>query len=259
MAGYYTKLDHGIVGSTVWQTPNGTRLVWITMLALCDQHGYVGASIPGLASIARVTFEECQEAIRCFLAPDPWSRTKDYEGRRIAEVDGGWVLLNHAKYKANQDKEAKRERSRLAMARLRDSRKQQLADVSKVTPVYPISLDVDVDNKAPKATVRQVAPVAEEYQGTDDFKRFWKAYPNKKKKKEAIRTWDKRKLDSRVEELIAHVAMMLLKDDDWKRGYVPMGATYLNGDRWQDEPKAAPSGARSSTAQTMDYLDELTQ
>ena len=99
MAGFFTKLDAGITDSTIWHQPDHTRLTWITMLAMADQHGYVGASIPGLASRARVPLEACVAALECFKAPDPYSRTKDHDGRRIAEADGGWVLLNHAKYR----------------------------------------------------------------------------------------------------------------------------------------------------------------
>lgn len=49
-----------------------------------------------------------------------------------------------------------------------------------------------------------------------------------------------------ADALIAHVARMLAEDDGWRRGFVPMGSTYINGERWQDEPQrptqAAPAG-----------------
>jgi hypothetical protein len=122
----YTKLDGGITESTIWQAPDATRLVWITLLARADQHGYVGASMPGLAGLARVSLDACVEAIKTLEAPDPWSRTKDHDGRRIAPADGGWVLLNYAKYRAKQNADDRRERSRVAMAKLRNKRKQEL-------------------------------------------------------------------------------------------------------------------------------------
>ena len=129
----YTKLDCGITESTIWQAPDPTRLVWIAMLAKADQHGFVGASIPGLAALVRVSLEACVEAVAYLEAPDKWSRTKDHDGRRIAPADGGWVLLNHAKYRAKQNADDRRERSRLAMASLRESRKILLTvgDVNK--------------------------------------------------------------------------------------------------------------------------------
>jgi hypothetical protein len=64
--------------------------------------GIVEASIPGLANRAGVTIEETEAALKSFLSPDPYSRTKDYEGRRIKEVDGGWLLLTYNKHRPDK-------------------------------------------------------------------------------------------------------------------------------------------------------------
>ena len=72
------------------------------------------------------------------------------------------------------------------------------------------------------------------------FLEFWEEYPNKKGKQEAEKTWLKRKLDAKCDELIEHVRLMASTDTDWKRGCAPMGSTYLNGARWEDVPKRAP-------------------
>lgn len=95
----YTKLFNSIVTSTIWTEDDKTRIVWITMLALADQNGEVHASIPGLARLAGVSLADVESAINKFLNPDQYSRTPTNEGRRIAAIDGGWELLNHAKYR----------------------------------------------------------------------------------------------------------------------------------------------------------------
>jgi hypothetical protein len=95
----FTKLFSSIVTSTIWAESNPTRIVWITMLALADKHGEVGASIPGLARAANVSIDECKVAIDAFLSTDEYSRTKDHDGRRIEAIDGGWRLINYAKYR----------------------------------------------------------------------------------------------------------------------------------------------------------------
>jgi hypothetical protein len=78
------------------------------MLAMSDRYGRVWASIPGLAKEAAVTLDACQIAIDKFMAPDPYSRTKIAEGRRIEPIDGGWQLINHAKYRSIRDVEERR-------------------------------------------------------------------------------------------------------------------------------------------------------
>lgn len=82
------------------------------MLAMADQYGRVWASVPGLANRARVPLEDAQKALDAFLSPDPYSRTPDFEGRRIEPIDGGWRLLNHEKYRAIRDEESIKESKR---------------------------------------------------------------------------------------------------------------------------------------------------
>lgn len=102
----FTKLFSSITESTIWQEDDKTRLVWITMLAMADRQGRVWASIPGLAHRARVPLHACRTALRKLAAPDKDSRTPDHQGRRIEAIDGGWILLNHAKYREIRDHEA---------------------------------------------------------------------------------------------------------------------------------------------------------
>lgn len=105
----YTKLFASIIDSTVWCESKETKIVWITMLAKSDRNGIVEASIPGLADAARVSLEECLVALEVLKKPDLYSRTKEYDGRRIEEVDGGWRVLNHAKYRNKLSLDERRE------------------------------------------------------------------------------------------------------------------------------------------------------
>lgn len=123
MSGYYTKLFSSITESTIWSEPDYVRVLWITMLSKADQHGRVWASIPGLAHLARISNELCEEALNKLLSPDPYSRTPDHEGRRIEKIDGGWRLLNHGKYREIKDSEDLKEKARLRKQKQRMSQK----------------------------------------------------------------------------------------------------------------------------------------
>lgn len=105
----FTKLFNTIVTSTIWQEDDKTRIVWITMLAISDADGIVSASIPGLASVSNVSVEAAEKAIKNLESPDKYSRTKDFEGRRIEAVDGGWRILNYVKYRRMLTEEERRE------------------------------------------------------------------------------------------------------------------------------------------------------
>jgi hypothetical protein len=107
----YTKLFQSILDSSIWQESHQTRIVWVTMLAMADQHGEVQASVPGLAKRAGVTVSEAEDAIAVFSRPDRYSRTPDHEGRRIAKIDGGWEILNHAKYRFEASLQDRRDKA----------------------------------------------------------------------------------------------------------------------------------------------------
>lgn len=178
----YSPLISSILESSVWGLPDGIRLVWVTMLAMKDREGFVWASVPGLAHRARVSLEVAQEAIRCFQEPDPYSRTPDYEGRRIEAVDGGWRILNSEKYRIRRDPEARREQNREAKRRQRRSAKGQrqpspgkiLADPpgsAHVSHGQPRSADPDPDTTtlpAPAGGRKMPGPAGEVLRAFDE-------------------------------------------------------------------------------------------
>lgn len=147
MSNGYTKLFNSILHSTVWGEDNSTRIVWITMLAMCDKHGCVNAAVPGLARAANVSLEDTENALRKFLSVDPYSRTPDHEGRRIESVQGGWVLLNHAKYRAMLSAEERKEYNRNKQAEHRARNKKSIA-VNDNQSQSAMSAHTDTDTKA---------------------------------------------------------------------------------------------------------------
>ncbi len=112
MAEGYAKLLSSIVRSSIWSENDAVVRVWVTMLAIADRNGLVFASVDGLAHEARKTVEETEGALAKFLAPDPRSRSKNDDGRRIREVDGGWQLINYAKIRDMHQTETSRARKR---------------------------------------------------------------------------------------------------------------------------------------------------
>jgi hypothetical protein len=95
----FTKLFSSIVTSSVWCEDDATVRVWIAMLATADAGGLVEGSVPGFANLARVSADQMRAAVAILSGPDPDSRTPDNEGRRIEAVEGGWLVLNYAKYR----------------------------------------------------------------------------------------------------------------------------------------------------------------
>lgn len=153
------------------------------MLAMADKNGRIWSSIPGLANRARVSIQEAEEALETFLSPDPYSRTPEHEGRRIEPIDGGWALLNHAKYRALRDSEERKEykrewiKERRAVDKCRQSRPQYTkADTEADTNTlkdrnithYPTKLNIEAwlayKDYRKKRKIKPLLPVSEEKQ-----------------------------------------------------------------------------------------------
>lgn len=130
MTNGYTKLFGSLVTSSIWCEDDKTRLVWITMLALSNRDGLVEAAVPGLAAAARVTVEECRMALSKLQAPDPDSRSTEFEGRRVERVDGGFLILNHSKYGEMLSLEARREYNRQKQVEYRKKKQQATRELS---------------------------------------------------------------------------------------------------------------------------------
>ena len=132
----YTKLFQSIVTSSIWTEDDQTRIVWITMLALADRNGEVQASIPGLARVSGVSIQATEAAIAKFLAPDPYSRTPDEQGRRVAVIEGGWEIINHPKYRALASREDQKEKGAERVKRYRDRAEKSREPLQPVTTRY---------------------------------------------------------------------------------------------------------------------------
>ena len=182
------------------------------MLAMADRKGRVWASVPGLANRARVSLKEAEAAIKKFLSPDKYSRTSDYDGRRIEIIDGGWRLLNHEKYRSIRDeeviKEAKRKyiNTRRAVERgvekVDRSRHNAEADTEAdaVISDIPYKSDTYARSRFVKPSLDDLRSYCTERNNSVDPQAFndfytsngWKVGKNPMKDwKAAVRTWEK--------------------------------------------------------------------
>lgn len=135
----YSKLHSSIVNSSLWCEQDAIRILFITLLAMCDRDGIVYGSRAGLARAAMIDPEKANEAWTALLSPDPDSsdkiRAPENEGRRIEEVSGGFRLLNFEYYRGLRNDDERREQNRAAQAKFRVSqRKPESAKVSHGNP-----------------------------------------------------------------------------------------------------------------------------
>jgi hypothetical protein len=264
----YTKLFSSIVTSTIWVESDRTRIVWITMLAMADRNGEIQASIPGLARLAGVPIPDCEEALAKFIAPDRYSRTPNDEGRRIEKIEGGWALLNHAKYRemASRDdsKAANTERQR----RHREKEKRNgivtpcnaTVTPSNVKVTHPLHIaeaeaeaeaearnthtapvPVAVGDEAPAADCPFPPEVARQQSARElEAESVWALYPKKKGKKEAMRevlNAIRTEGIERIRERVKAYADAVSRWPEDERKYVPDPVRWFKRGNYDDDPE----------------------
>lgn len=245
----YTKLFNSIISSTIWTEDDQTRIVWVTLMAMADKNGEVQASIPGLARLASVPLEATEAAIEKFLAPDPYSRTKDDEGRRIEEIDGGWALINHAKYRDMASKEDSKKKNAERQKRFRDRNKRNASVTgsnAEVTQSRDIAeADTEADPLPPISPKGDSCPKPDEGASDEFINQLWKLYPEKGRrrssKKQMQDAWRKiKKSDRPASEEILNSLEAWKKTDDWKKEngqFVPGVHLWIQNRQWENTPE----------------------
>jgi hypothetical protein len=231
----FTKLFSTILQSTIWTESLSTKVVWVTMLALADRKGRVMASIPGLARTAGVTIEECETAIACFLGPDRYSRTKANEGRRVSEMQGGWVLLNYEEYRKLQDEETIRESKRQWAERNR--KKSNGVEPVEVDRALSIQAEAEAEAEAVTTTPKPLRAISLRSSHPVGFLLFWKSWPSSPRKvgkAACAKKWRQGGLEEMAPEIAAHVRAMAGSKQWQTDGFEPAPLTYLNQRRWED-------------------------
>ncbi|MDE2254178.1 MAG: hypothetical protein KGL42_07945 [Betaproteobacteria bacterium] len=74
------------------------------------------------------------------------------------------------------------------------------------------------------------------------FAEFWKTYPRKQGKGNALKAWGRLKPDTDLQAKLISAITLQRISPDWQRDngkFIPHPATWLNGRRWEDEPPAA--------------------
>jgi hypothetical protein len=138
------ELDTAILDSTLW-SDRDARDIFITSRLLAEprdieatdaldpetgeragyripagEYGFVAAAGPGIVRRAMLEPEPGLKALQRLCAPDAQSRTKAHEGRRMARIDGGFVILNFALYR-------KKDRTATERAQRYRARKTEIA------------------------------------------------------------------------------------------------------------------------------------
>ncbi len=71
------------------------------------------------------------------------------------------------------------------------------------------------------------------------FLEFWQSYPRKTDKVKAFGIFQRKEIDRALLDRILKALHWQRDSKSWAEGFIPHPSTYLNGDRWEDEPAKA--------------------
>jgi len=159
----YVKIFRQIYDSTLaddWRA----LITFQQLLILANQHGEIDMTQEAIARTTNLPLDLLQAGLLTLMAPDPRSRSKLEEGRRIVLLDSlrpwGWRLVNYAYYRrlaSAEDKRAK-DRERIAEKRKKNepvaqcrTPSRQVADVAQAVSSKQ---EAEVIKNKPAATPR---------------------------------------------------------------------------------------------------------
>lgn len=250
MAGF-TKLFQEILSSSIWNEDDKTRIVWVTLLAACNQGGVVRASVGGLAHQARVSRDDCFRALEKLSSPDEDSRSEEWDGRRIGKIDGGFLILNYARYRDRRSEDERREYMREYM---RKYRKQNVNNSKQSKPGLAYA---EAEAEAEKELFPETAPRPAPSKPLPDtgaftasprrkehpkFPEFWDAYGYKVKRGEAVKPFTNATARADVATIIEEARWHAQND----KGIRPYPASWLNADGWLDSHEVIAKKGRGN-------------
>ena len=117
----YTPLNRGLLTSTLLKEGPDAVAVWALILASADKLGESDMQPSIAASLLRISDERAEAAFDKLSAPDPQSKNKEHEGRRIRPCeDGKWSVVSHGKYQRLASRAAATESNRRYEARRKE-------------------------------------------------------------------------------------------------------------------------------------------
>jgi DNA replication protein DnaD len=109
----------------------------------------------------------------------------------------------------------------------------QIETSAKTSPKRHRNVTETIREHTNKNDIRMIKNDKEIY--TSTFDEFWNQYPKKQAKQDAVKAWGKIKMTDDLSTAIMDGLTKAKQSRQWREGYIPNPATWLNGRRWEDE------------------------
>jgi hypothetical protein len=160
----YVKIFEQIYDSSVAEDYQ-VRIVFQDFLVLADEDGIVDVTPEAIARRTNVPLDIVRAGIQKLEQPDPQSRTKECEGRRLIRLDDhrdwGWRIVNYLKYRAIRKKEDRTDyhreyyRNHRSKSSHQGDPQQSSTPLNTTQPIQPIA-EAEAEAKEEKYSLSDV-------------------------------------------------------------------------------------------------------
>jgi hypothetical protein len=213
-------------------------------IVLSDPDGVVDMTQNAIARRTGIPIEHIEAGVKFLEQPDPYSRTEGHSGVRIERLDKhrpwGWRIVNHKKYRDLSSRQDKKRYDRQRYERSKFGSKVEKSEKSEIPQNSTdfTHTDTDTDTYIDSGHLTQTTLTSNDRSRFDEF---WSSYPRKLKKKYAREIWQRKKLDTHADVILADLNDRPSGDEQWREGFIPHPSTYLNQELWHDEWRSASS------------------
>lgn len=149
------------------------------------------------------------------------------------------------------DQERWREKcSRAGQASARQRLKPRNASSTNVQQAFNSESDSESDSYLESEKKKICPPKGGRCEYPESFEEFWSIYPRKEAKKDAFKAWKKAKTMPDLEKTKVLIDQFK-KSDRWTKDggqFIPLPATWINGERWNDDLQPILSRSATSSA-----------
>lgn len=150
-------------------------------------------------------------------------------------VTGGWQVHDFLDWNDSRDDViAGRERAKQRTKHWRDGKRDASREPFGAPIVQAPSSSSTTDTPHEERSERQRAMASD-----DDFARFWRAYPHRVGKGDAMKAWKALKPTAELVDVMLSALVWQVNQPSWVKDggkFVPYPATWLRARRWEDEP-----------------------
>lgn len=250
----YAKIFSIIMDSSIAEDYQ-CRHLFMDLLVLANQDGEVDMTAEAVSRRTNVPIEIVKQSIEKLMQPDPNSRNREQDGRRIVPLSEdrtwGWRIVSYAHYREIRDSEQLRQNNRVRKQRQRSFEfdDDEMVTVSCDSSVTGSDLNVTACDQAGRyASASEYASTSVtpglkekgcgEKPMRDAAEDVYQAYPKHVNRQESLKAITKAIRDVGYDKVLAATRTFAkLWEGDEEMQYCPFPSTWFNRGAYKDPPE----------------------